>query len=434
VSALEQKEMAETHARAAKQTFFRQSGWMMITSVAAGVFMFAVHLCFSKAIGNAEYGVFTTLLSILYFIGIPSVSLQMVFTRQAAFSMTESQQRGLTRAVRSVGLSVILIWLAVALGVLIWQQQVLQTLHLSATALWVTIATAAVTMSKPMFFGVLQGKQDFLWLGWAAILAGVGRFLAVAIFVLAFGGGASAVMLGALCGELTAVLVAVVRTRKTWLGRAEPILWRPWLAKMIPLTLGFAAFQFVYTADPMFVSIFLEPSQRGSYGAAGTLSRALVLFTGQLPLVMFPKLVRSVAAAQKTDMFKLALISTALLAGLGAAFISYVLPIGIRMYYKPFEAGIPLLPPFTAAMAVLTVANVLINNLLAHERFQAVPWLVLVAVAYGLAVMYRFHQSTEQIIYTLGVFSILLVSVALYFTWRAQRVTTGSMPPPEAPR
>src|SRR5437868_6534206 len=126
VSAIEQQTAAaESQAKAAKQTFFRQSGWMMITSVAAGVFMFAVHLCFSKAIGNAEYGVFTSLLSILYFIGIPSESLQMVFTRQAAVSMTESQQRGLTRAVRSVGFSVILIWLAVAFGILIWQQQVL---------------------------------------------------------------------------------------------------------------------------------------------------------------------------------------------------------------------------------------------------------------------------------------------------------------------
>ena len=86
------------------------------------------------------------------------------------------------------------------------------------------------------------------------------------------------------------------------------------MRKTIPLTLGFAAFQFVYTADPMLVSVFLDPDKRGPYGAAGTLARALVLFTGQLPLVMFPKLVRSVASAQKTDLFKLALLSTAFLA------------------------------------------------------------------------------------------------------------------------
>src|SRR5438552_3635989 len=214
VSALEQQTAAtESQAKAAKETFFRQSGWMMITSVAAGVFMFAVHLCFSKAIGNAEYGVFTTLLSILYFIGIPSVSLQMVFTRQAASSLTEAQQRGLSRAVRVVGLWIALIWMAVDLAAVIWQHQLLGAFHIPPVALWMTVATAAVTMSKPIFFGVLQGNQDFLWLGWASILAGLGRFFTVAVLVLFFGGGAGAVMFGALCGEVMAVLVAIVRSR-----------------------------------------------------------------------------------------------------------------------------------------------------------------------------------------------------------------------------
>ena len=66
--------------------------------------MFAVHL-FSDKIGDAEYGIFGTLLAIVYFIGIPSVSLQMVFTRQAARLLTESQQRRLSRTVRTVASS-----------------------------------------------------------------------------------------------------------------------------------------------------------------------------------------------------------------------------------------------------------------------------------------------------------------------------------------
>src|SRR5438270_9891503 len=113
MNTIEEKEAVAREAKAAKHTFFRQSGWMMMTSVASGVFMFAVHL-FAKKIGTTEYGTVTTLLAILYFIGIPSVSLQMVFTRQAAFSLTESQQRGLTKAVHTVGLWLLVVWLVVA--------------------------------------------------------------------------------------------------------------------------------------------------------------------------------------------------------------------------------------------------------------------------------------------------------------------------------
>src|SRR5260221_10041592 len=184
---LEEPPPTQAQANAEKRAFFRQSGWMMITSVSAGVFMFAVHVCFSNKIGNTEYGVFTTLLSILYFIGIPAVSLQMVFTRQAAFSLTESHLRGLAKTVRVVGSWISLIWLAVASAAFFWQQQLLGAFHISAPALWVTIGLAAITMSKPMFFGVLQGKQDFLWLGGGSLLSGVGRFLSVAVFFLALG-------------------------------------------------------------------------------------------------------------------------------------------------------------------------------------------------------------------------------------------------------
>src|SRR5206468_5518715 len=99
--------------------------------------------------------------------------------------------------------------------------------------------------------------------------SGVGRFSSVAVFVLIFHGGAAAVMFGALFGEFMGLLVGVVRSRDMWTGPTEPIDWRTWLGKMAPLTLGFAAFQFIYTADPMFVRLFLDRSPWAGYVAAG---------------------------------------------------------------------------------------------------------------------------------------------------------------------
>ena len=53
MSTIEETPSAQAQALAAKQTFFRQSSWMMITNVAAGVFMFSVHL-FANKIGVSE--------------------------------------------------------------------------------------------------------------------------------------------------------------------------------------------------------------------------------------------------------------------------------------------------------------------------------------------------------------------------------------------
>ena len=417
MNTLEPPSSAEAQANASRQTFFRQSSWMMMASVGAGAFMFAVHF-FSDKVGKDEYGIFGTLLSMLANISIPALGLQMVFAQQTAAALSEGQQRRLTGTMRGVLLWTLLIWLATAFGAGILYRQILGVLHISTAALTVTVLLALVTMWKPIFYGVLQGQQNFLWLGWASILSGMGRLSAVAVIVLLLGGRAAGMMTGALIGETVALLVGVWRSRHTWAGTSEGVEWRAWFGKVIPLTLGFGAFQFMFMIDPMFVRAFFDESQTGGYVAAGTLSRALVLFTGPLATVMFPKIVRSIASSQSSNMLRVTLLSTAALAGLGAVFVAYILPFGLKLVFKgAFISGIPLLPPFAASMAVLTVTNVLINNLLARSQFKVVPWLILIIGAYALTLL-KFHSSVEQVIYILGAYSILMACTCLAFTWR----------------
>jgi len=417
---LDEPETVKAEAIAAKQSFFRQSSWMMGTSVAAGAFMFAVHF-FSDKVGKDEYGIFGTLLSMLANISIPGLGLQMVFAQQAAAALTDSQHRRLTATMRGVLLWTFIIWLGTATAAAIFHRQILDTLHINTAALIVTVALAWITMWKPVFYGVLQGTQNFFWMGWAAILAGVGRLSAVAVIVSVLGGRAAGMMTGALIGELVAVGIGIWRTQADWSGPSERVDWKPWLGKVVPLTLGFGAFQFMFMIDPMFVAAFFDKNQTGGYVAAGTLSRALVLFTGPIAAVMFPKIVRSMAASQETNMLRVTLLTTAVLAGLGAIFVGYILPFALKLFFKgAFIAGIPLLPPFAASMAVLTVANVLINNLMARGKFAVVPALIFVVGAYALTLL-KFHISIEQVIYTLGGFSVLLTIVDLFYTWRAGR-------------
>jgi hypothetical protein len=78
-------------------------------------------------------------------------------------------------------------------------------------------------------------------------------------------------------------------------------------------------------------------------------------------------------------------------------------------------------------MVPLTVANVLINNLLARERFAAVPWLVAVAVGYGFTLRHV-HGSFVQVIQIMGLFGLLLVAVAVIFTLRTPQRSNPSIP------
>jgi O-antigen/teichoic acid export membrane protein len=406
-----------------RTTFFRQSGWMMFATLLSGVFMFGVHP-FSKKIPESEYGVLGTLLAALNCLGIPALGLQMVFAQQTAAALTDEQKRALAGTARRVLFGTFVLWAVTAALVFTFHQPILERWKIvNPWALWLILLVGLGAVWQPVFGGILQGHQNFLWFGWASILNGAGRFTAVAVIVLLLHGHAAGMCAGILIGTLLSLAIYAWHGRHTWLGPRAPFGWRPWLGRVVPLTLGFGACQFMFSADPLFVQAYFSEDETFAYMAAGTLARALVAYTGPIAAVMFPKIVRSVALAERTDLMQLTLLTTAGLAILGAIGLKIVAPWVLPLVFKEsFVAALPLLPRFAWSMVPLTLAIVLVNNLMARERFQAVPWLVLVAVLYGLTLSWS-HDSFLIVIRNIGLFNLLFLGVAALFTWVGARKT-----------
>src|SRR5439155_10249064 len=146
-------------------------------------------------------------------------------------------------------LGTFVLWLVSAIIVLLLQRSVLEHWKITnPAALWITLGVVLLSLWLPLFSGVLQGQQNFLWLGWTMILNGVGR-LSVAVFaVLVLGGLAAGMLTGTLLGLLVTVGIAIWQTRSLWLGPAQPFDWRSLLRQVTPLLLGAGAFQFLFTA------------------------------------------------------------------------------------------------------------------------------------------------------------------------------------------
>jgi hypothetical protein len=404
-----------------KLKFFRQSGWMMIATVISGVFMSVVHVC-SKKLSSEEYSAFASLIQLINQMTIPALGLQMIFAQQSAAAISDERKRQLVGTKRRVMWGTFYIWLAMAALSVLDRGNLVSDFKLSdPMSLWLTVGVAFTMLWLPIFQGLLQGRQNFLWLGWVAIFNGVGRVAFGVGIVFLIRPDATGLMIGVLLGLVTAVGTAMWQNRDLFSHASAPFDWRSWLKLVIPFTIGAGAFQFIFSEDAIVVQKFLGANGAAAgYDFAGTLTRAIVAFTGPLATVMFPKLVENAARSHKHsfNLLGMTLLGTAVLGALAAIALPIVSPLVIKLGSKAeYAAAIkPLMPLFSWTMVPLAVGNVLLNNLLAHSRFKVVPAVAAVAVGYWIALQY-FHASFMMVIQTLGVFSTLFLLVCVAFTW-----------------
>jgi len=405
---------------------------MVLATGIGGVFMSLVHPVAAKI---EDYTVFAVLLRCLLPLGIPTAGLQIVFAQQSAAAVDELHLRQLRRTARAVMGGLFLGWLLFAGLIFLTQDQVLGFLKIKdMSVVWMTLLVVLVSIWLPVLRGVLQGNQNFMGLGWAAILDGAGRLLGVYIIIRMFRGNSAGAMGSAVLGQFVVLMACLWWARDIFKGEASAFQWRAWFKRLVPLTLGFGALLFVQSADLIYVQSILSSEEVKFYTPVNVIGFALVQFTGPIVAVMFPKIVRSVARTEKTDALKLTFVTTALVGVTAALACTIVpeLPFRILYFTKPeFWKSAPLMPWFVWCMVLTTLANVLIGNLLAREKFSIVPLLVLVAIAYGVTLfLLRDYfralpglDALKGVIVTLGVFNLALVSVAAWFSWHKKPAT-----------
>lgn len=402
-----------------RTTFFRQSGWMMVASTMGGACMFAVHLLNQK-IPPSEYAVLGALLSLTLCLQVPTIGVQTTFAQQSAAAISESDRRKLAGTVRAVLRYSLFTWLAFAVLALVFEKSILSALKIAnPMGLWVTLVLALVMLWTPVFQGVLQGQQNFFWIGWASMLNGIGRVGVAALFVLAWKSYAAGIMFGALCGALPPLLICAWHSRSIWMMKGQAPDWQPWLRRVVPFSLGLATTQFMLSSDVIMVQTFFNAAQTPDYIPIATVGRALVLFTAPLAVIMFPKIVRNMALAKTSDVLKLTLFSTAILGVCAAGGLMLLAVPVFKVVFPKYVAIAPMTATYAWSILPQALAGVLINNLMARERYQVVPWLIVATAGY-LTALTVYHDSFPMVLRVLGIFSLIYFAISAFFAWRAK--------------
>jgi len=403
-----------------RSSFFRQSGWLMIANIAGGALMWAVHFL-NKHLDTGQYGDFGVFLAVLML--LPSIPVQMIVTQQTAKSLANNTRHELSGIIRMFLAGSTLVWLVGSIIVLCFQKDILA--HWKMTdhpfGLWITLVIVLIALWIPIFWGMLQGQQNFLWLGWSMLANGIGRLSIAAFAVIILGTGAAGMMAGVLLGLVFALGLAAWHTRSLWLISTQPFDWRSLTHQVLPLLLAFVGFQILFTGDTILVKNYFSDKEADFYVSAGTLARALLWLVLPLASVMFPRLVHSAAKSEKSNLMGMVLLGTAVLSIVGALGLALLGPWVVRIVYTPAFVKVvsPLLPWYGAAMIPLALANVLLNQLLARPVGQTLLALAvfIAAIAYLFA-LNRFHDSLVTVLQVMGAANLVLLAICAAFSGR----------------
>lgn len=413
---------------------------MTLATVVSGAFMTLVHSFSAGPLGEADYATFGTMLRVLLFLGIPSAGLQVVFAQQTA--ATDASQDGqLAGMARRTLLVLTGGWAVAALAAAFFRNELAATLKLADVAiLWPTLVAAWISLVLPVFSGLVQGRQEFGALGGIAMVNGFVRLGAIIGLVLLGGGRSTAAMSAACLGLAGATALAAWASRRIWQTPATAFDGWAFARRMLPFTLGAACMLVLSQSDVIFLKAALpgaiagqpDPFQLGThYLPASTIGFAMTQFTVPLAIVMFPKIARSFARAEKSDALRLALTGTAVIGSLAAIAATLLpkLPLQILYFRSPDNwAASPMVPWCAWAMLSFALANVVVSDRLARADFRFVPWAVgLTAVFLGTLTWMKPQLGTMApqaayrfVVGTIGGFNLALLVLVLAVS-RSQR-------------
>lgn len=411
---------------------------MVIATFGGGFFMAMVHTV-ARKMGPQEYSTFVTLLRLLIILGVPFSALQTIFARQAAAVTNERDERQLVATTRAIMAGTFVIWLLFAIAAVAAAQPLSHLLKISNRfALWMTMLMALTGLWVPIAKGLLQGQHRFGGLGWLQISDGVGRFSLMVVLILWFKEKAAGAMFAAWTGQLITAIIGAVLTRGIWLSRSTVRFnAKSWLAEATPLTLGLGTVLLMSSMDMVFVqSLFADTRQTALYGGAMLTGFAIIQFIAPVAMVMFARVAQSVARAESTDSLKLTLTATIAFGCVAALGCTLLPALPLRLMYignREMWNAAPLVPWFAWALLPLTVANVLVQNILARARFRAVPWLMLAPAFYGAALCFQAPKLVQmppfdafiRVIQIEGLAGLGLCLIAAYFSrpWGAVKVS-----------
>jgi len=407
-----------------KNKIFLKDNFILFISIfILNLFGYLFHFYVGRKLGPEDYGIFGSLLSLIYFIAVPMLAIQTSITEfvsgfksKREFSKIAYLLRKSMRKMLILGIIVLIIFFAL--------------IPLISSFLKIDDFLPLFVLGFFLFFsflipiarGVLQGMQKFKLLGISFISEGIFKLVS-GILLVSIGFGVSGAIGGFTIAYLLAFILTIYFLSKYFKIKPESFKSDEVYKFAFPVLIMLFSLTGIFTIDLVLVKHFFDEINAGYYAALSLLGKVIFFGTMSISMVMFPKVAESYAANSE---YKRILYKSLLLVGLfafGVTTFYFLFPrFTINMLFgNEYFAVSELLGLFAIFMSIFSLTYVLAFYNASIRKINYIYILIAFNIL-EVVLIWMFHKNLLQVVLILlGLVGALFISLLLYTLFSNER-------------
>ena len=377
------------------------------------------HLLMGRMLGPEEYGVISSIISILYFLSIPTTVFTLAISKFTSAYLGKKETGKISSSFLWLFKKSFLFSLIIFIFFVLISPFLAKFLNLDSMASLMAVS-GAVFLSFPVSVnrGFLQGLMNFSWLAFVSGTETILKLFLAVLLVLAGLKSFGAVLAYSISSFLNLIITTIpFKNYFSVVDKKEKFVdFGKMVGFSLPVLIANISFISLYSLDIILVKHFFSSYQAGIYSSASILGKIIFWFSSPVVTAVFPIL--SKRQAEKRNFFGILLSSIFFI-----SFASFCLVLVYKffpelminlLFGEKYFGAKALLVPFAIFIFFHTLANALVNAYLSLSLTKPVILASIAAIFQGILISVFHNDMFQVILISQLVCGILFASLLIF--------------------
>jgi len=410
-----------------KHELIKGSFYLFIGTILSAFFAFLINLFFARNLSKPDYGVYASLIALITLFTIPAQSLTPIIIRFAGEYHTKGEEEKLKKFYLKMNKLLFIVAIAILAAFLIFSSLIENFLKLD-NFLYIPMSGLIIAISYIAIVntGFLQGQLKFLYISITQISGSIIRIIA-GIILIFMGYRVFGAIWASILSFFIVYLLGFFPLKFLFKKTKDIDVKVPTneLAKYaVPSTIAILSLSSFISIDVVMVKHFFTPFEAGLYGGLSLIGKVIFYFTGPIPNVMFPLLIKRITKNEPYNkLFFMSMLLVLIPSVLISAFYFLFPAFAVKFFLGTGYLGVSrYIGLFGIYIAVFSLLNLCVNFFLSLRKTLIFIPLLIGSLLQIILISFFHTNFLEVILISLTICSLLLIGFLIYYITKSKKL------------